>query len=197
MSENRAGVLRATCAAKAMSVALAALALGALVACSSGGTNAPTGGPAPGDTTAPGAGGGATDACSKGLTVGDPGVVSIRCDGTATVTITVGSAASTIAGGTCYDTADGWTAAFGVVVDREGVGGNGAYTGPNVDNVAINTTDQPGKATIQAVIDGKVVYDLGNATVSFAADKKTAHLQGTSESTSDSPGAALVVDITC
>jgi hypothetical protein len=54
-----------------------------------------------------------------------------------------------------------------------------------------------GKATIQAELDGKHNFDLGNATITLSNQGKTAHVEGTSEALSDVPNAKITVDVTC
>jgi hypothetical protein len=151
---------------------------------------APSGGPSAG---APGPSGGS--ACSGGLKGGEPGVVRITCDGPAEIKIQAGDVSRDMHGGRCQSAADVWSAAVGVVTNETGIGDK--YTGPPVEVVAVNNTSTAGKATVQAVLGGKHYFDLGNATLTLAADGRTAHIEGTSDRASDAPGAKLVVDVTC
>jgi hypothetical protein len=134
-------------------------------------------------------------ACSGGLTGTEPGVVRISCDGTADIRIQVAGASKDIRGGSCRSAGDVWSAAAGVIIDSTGV--HGTYTGPPVDSVAVNNTAAPGKATIQVALGGKLYYDLGGAALTLSPDKKTAHLEGTSDRLSDGPNDKITVDITC
>ena len=181
-------------------IAALALATSGLAAGCAGGSAAPAGvGAANGTAGTPAATTPAGSAsCSGGLTGTEPGVVRITCGGTATVHIQAGDVTRDIPGGVCHSTADAWSASVGVIIDVTGV--HGTYTGPAVDNVTVNDTSTPGstrRGTIQATVGGKLYYDLGNATMTISADRQSAHLEGTSEKTSDAPGAKLTVSVTC
>ena len=75
--------------------------------------------------------------------------------------------------------------------------GTAARTAPPVDDVTVNDTATPGRGTIQAVVAGKHYFALGTATLTLAADHKTAHLKGTGDRQSDAPGVPITVDVTC
>jgi hypothetical protein len=179
-------------------VAAGLLAVAPLTACSSS-KAAAAGGGTPTTTTsaqstqAAAATGGA--ACSGGLTGGEPGVVSVTCDGPADIRIQVGSVTEDLHGGRCQSAGDIWSASVGVVVDKSGA--HGKYAGPPVTSVAINNTSEAGKATVQAALDGKVYFALGTAALTLSADQKTAHIVGTSDPLSDAPNAKITVDVTC
>jgi hypothetical protein len=164
-----------------------------LPGCSSGGGAA---GPTPtvaGSSSVAASAGNA--ACSGGLTGKEPGVVRITCDGTAVVRITAGGVSREMHGGVCHAAAGIWSAAVGVIIDATGT--HGTYTGPAVDSVAVNDTSTPGRGTIQALLGGKHYFDLGNATMTVSADKKSAHLDGTGDRLSDAPNEKITVDVTC
>src|SRR5207244_6326136 len=97
-------------------------------------------------------------------------------------------------GGTCRSAGDLWSVAAGVIIDVTGT--HGKYQGPPVDSVAVNNTAS-GKGTIQVVLNGKNYFDLGTATLTLSADKKTAHLEGTGDSISDGPNEQIIMDVTC
>jgi len=184
-----------------ISIALAILAL--LARCSSGGSGTPAGGPTGNGNTAAststggtgGAGGAGDASCAGGAHEGDPGVVSITCDGTAEIKLQAADVTKDMRGGQCRSAGGTWSAAVGVIIDETGV--TGTYTGPPVDNIVVNNTSDPGKATIQAVIGGKHLFDLGTATLTLSADQKTAHIEGTGDKASDAPGTKIVIDVTC
>lgn len=199
-------------------LSIAVLAGMLLAGCSSGTTsaNGPTGGGSPttsgsptaGDSPAttgspvasaapssPGGGGGAADAsCSGGLTGTEPGVQSVTCDGSAEIRIQAGDVTKDLHGGTCQSAAGVWSATVGVLIDETGL--HGTYKGPPVSGITVNDTAD-GKGTIQADLDGKDYFALGTAKLTLSPDKKTAHIEGTSDPNSGAPGAKLVVDVTC
>jgi hypothetical protein len=181
-------------------LALAAAVL-MLAGCGSGGGTPSGAGPTVAGSTAATSGGSPDSAangdpaCSAGLTGTEPGVVRISCDGTADIRIQVAGANKDIRGGSCQSAGDVWSAAAGVVIDRTGV--HGTYAGPPVDSVAVNNTAAPGKATIQVALGGKLYYDLGGAALTLSTDRKTAHLEGTSDRLSDGPNDKITIDVTC
>jgi len=161
---------------------------------SPGPSTAAAGSAAAGSTTA--GGGTKTDpSCSGGLTGGEPGVVRISCDGPADIRIQVAGTSKEIRGGRCQSAGQVWSAAAGVIIDLTGT--NGTYTGPPVDSIAVNNTDTAGKGTIQISLGGKHYFDLGGAALTLSADRKTAHLEGTSDRLSDGPNDPITVDVTC
>lgn len=121
--------------------------------------------------------------------------MSITCDGAAEIKISAGGVVKDMRGGRCQSAGDVWSATVGVIIDRTGT--TGKYTGPTVDNVTVNNTNTPGKATVQASLNGKLYYDLGGAKLTLSADKKTAHIVGVSDRLSDAPKAPMTVDVTC
>jgi hypothetical protein len=121
--------------------------------------------------------------------------VRITCNGTAVVHITVAGTSHVLRGGVCQSAAGVWSVAVGVIVDATGI--HGTYTGPPVDSVTVNDTSTPGRGTIQALLGGEHVFDLGNASMTIAADRKSAHLDGTGDRLSDAPDAKITVDVTC
>lgn len=180
-----------------ISISLFALAL--LAGCSSSGSGTPSAANGNGNgatSTSTGGQGGAGDtSCSGGAHAGDPGVVNIDCDGTAEIKFQAGDVSKDMHGGSCRSGGGAWSASVGVIIDKTGT--NGTYAGPPVNNIVVNNTSVAGKATIQASIGGKLYYDLGNATMTMAADQKSAHIEGTGDKTSDAPGTKIVVDVTC
>jgi hypothetical protein len=134
-------------------------------------------------------------ACSGGLHGQEPGVVSVTCDGTATVHFEAGGASRDLHGGVCRSGGGVWSATAGVVIDVTGM--HGAYTGPPVDDVTVNDTSTAGRGTIQAVVGGKHYFALGTATLTLAADHKSAKLEGTGDRQSDAPGVKITVNVTC
>ena len=193
-------------------VLTAAISTGTVAGCSGHPSTGPTGSSTTASTTtaastaasppatagSPASGGskGAGDRpCAGGLAAGQPGVLSVTCTGTADVRIQVAGLDRDIHGGVCRTAADIWTVAVGVIIDRTGT--HGTYTGPPVDSVTVNNTTTPGKATIQAVLDGKLYFDLGNAQLTLTDGGRAAHVAGISESASDAPKAPITVDITC
>lgn len=179
---------------------IALVAVLALAGCGGGGGDAsgkPTG-TATASTAATTAATTAADAkaaCSRGVTAGQPGVVSVTCDGPAHIKIQVGDVTKDLIGGECKSADGAWSAAVGVVIDKTGA--HGAYAGPRVDAVTVNDTPAHGKGTAQATIDGKNYYVLARADLTLSADRKTAHLEGFSDPTSDAPNVKLVVDVAC
>jgi hypothetical protein len=173
----------------------AAMAVLLLAGCSASGgaTNSGTGQVPSQPATAASATG--NNDCSGGLKGGEPGVVRITCNGTAELRLQAGSVTRDMHGGECHAAAGVWSASVGVVIDETGT--SPGYSGPPVDNIAVNNTNTPGKATIQAVIGGKHYFDLGNATLTLSSDSKTAHIAGTSENASDAPGTKIIVDVIC
>ena len=159
----------------------------------SAGTGAANKNPAPGPTTSSAGNTGA--ACTGGAKETDPGIVRITCAGPAEIRIQAGTVSKDLHGGMCQSAGDVWSANVGVIVDETGA--HGAYAGPPPTNVAVNNTAAAGKATIQAELDGKHYFDLGNATITLSNQGKTAHLEGTSEALSDAPNAKITVDVTC
>jgi hypothetical protein len=133
--------------------------------------------------------------CAGGLSGQEPGVVRITCGGPATIRITVGAVRRELHGGECHSTGDVWSAAVGVIIDLTGA--HGTYSGPPVNNVAVNDTTTPGRGTIQSVLDGKTYFVLGDAVMTVSSDRKSAHLEGTSDRASDAPGAKITVSVTC
>ena len=188
-----------------LSISLLAVVL--LAGCSSGGpaTHVAAGTTAGGATanqsasastsTDTGTGTAADQACTGGVAADAPGVVSVTCDGPADIRIQAGSVAKDIHGGRCQSAGDVWSATVGVIIDA--TGSHGTYAGPKVDVVTVNNTATHGKGTIQATVDGKQYFNLGDATVTLSADGKTAHFSGASDRLSDAPGAKIVVDVTC
>jgi hypothetical protein len=177
-----------------LSLAAAAFTL-LLAGCSgSGGGSAGAAGPAPSQPAATSTAAGNT-ACSGGLKGTESGVVRVTCDGTAELKLQAGTVSVDMHGGVCHDAAGVWSASVGVVIDETGT--TGKYSGPTVNNISVNNTSTPGKATVQAVIGGKHYYDLGNASLALSNNDKTAHIEGVSENTSDAPGTKIVVDVTC
>jgi Protein kinase domain len=182
------------------SLSLAATALVTLLAgCSAGGGGgAAGGGPDPGGraaTSSPSSASGGDASCSHGVKPTDPGVVDVFCGGFGEIKIQAGDVSRDFHGATCHSAGSVWSASVGVVIDKTGL--HGTYAGPPVEVVTINNTDTPGKGTIQSTLDGKLYFDLGNATMTLAADQKSAHLEGTSDRLSDAPDAKIVVDVTC
>jgi hypothetical protein len=178
-----------------LSLLVAAVGL-AVAGCAGGGSGtARAAAGATGTPAAPAAssrtGGGAGDrACTGGLTGREPGVVRMECGGTATIHVQVGSIIKDFTGGQCRSAGDIWSVSAGVITDAS------SYSGPPVDVVTVNNTAS-GTGTIQTTIDKKNYFDLGAASLSLSADRRTAHLQGKSEALSDAPGAAITVDVTC
>lgn len=185
------------------SLSLAAVTLVALLAGCSGGSGgngtAAAGGPGGGGPTAsstssnPAAGDDAS--CSHGVKASDPGVVDVFCGGPGEIKIQAGTVSRDFHGATCRTGGGVWSASVGVVTDKTGL--HGTYAGPPVEVVTINNTDTAGKATIQSTLDGKQYFALGTATLTLAADQKSAHVEGTSDRLSDAPNAKIVVDVTC
>jgi hypothetical protein len=174
----------------------AATAVLLLAGCSGSGGSSDAGtGQVPSQPTTTAAAAGGNKDCSGGLKGDELGVVRITCDGTAELKLQAGTVSRDLHGGVCHSAGDVWSAAVGVVIDETGT--TGKYSGPPVDNIAVNNTNTPGKATIQAVIGGKHYFDLGNATLTLSSDSKTAHIEGTSENASDAPGTKIIVDVTC
>jgi hypothetical protein len=181
------------------------LALMAVVVVALAGCSASPGSPAGGGAAGAGPSGSAAGdsasgtkgnaGCSGGLTGTEPGVVRVSCDGPADIRIQVAGLSKDIRGGTCKSAGELWSVAAGVVIDVTGT--HGAYTGPAVDSVAINNTSTAGKGTIQVAFGAKHYFDLGGAAMSLSADRKTAHLDGTSDRLSDGPGEKITVDVTC
>ncbi len=152
--------------------------------------------PAAGTSPAGGQAGDEHSACRAGLTGNEPGVVNVSCDGSAEIRVRAGADAWDVKGGHCATTGDYFSASAGVIVDVKGLRG-AAFKGRPPNAVTVNNTDTPGKGTIQVTLDGKNLFDLGEATLSLPADRKSAHLTGTSGKLSDSPGTKITVDITC
>jgi hypothetical protein len=173
-----------------------ATAVLALAGCSDAGgaTNGATG-PVPSPPATTGSAAASNKDCSGGLTGREQGVARISCSGTAEVKLQAGSVARDMHGGECHSAAGVWSVLVGVVVDE--TGSSGAYTGPAVDYIEANNTNTPGRATVQAVIGGKHYYDLGHASLTLSSDSKTAHIEGSGESSSDAPGVKITVDVTC
>jgi hypothetical protein len=121
--------------------------------------------------------------------------VSVTCDGPAHIKIQVGDVTKDLSGGECKSAGAVWSAAAGVVIDKTGT--HGVYAGPQVDVVTVNNTSVPGKGTAQATIDGKNYYALARADLTLSADRKTAHLEGFSDPTSDAPNVKMTIDVTC
>lgn len=185
------------------SLSLAAVTLVALLAgCSGGGGSNggaaaggsnPSGPAATATSSNPGSGDDAS--CSHGVKPTDPGVIDVFCGGPGEIKIQAGGVSRDFHGATCRSGGGAWSASVGVVTDKTGL--HGTYAGPPVEVVTINDTDTAGKATIQSTIDGKQYFALGTATMTLAADQKSAHLEGTSDRLSDAPNAKIVVDVTC
>jgi hypothetical protein len=171
----------------------AAAALALLAGCSSGSGPAPVTAGQPTATT-PSA---QADnrACDAGLKGTEPGVIRISCDGPAEVRIQAGAVTKDLHGGRCQSAAGIWGVAVGVIIDETGT--QGKYDGPPVTGITINNTSTPGKATIQADLDGKQYFDLGDATLTLSGEGATAHVAGVSDPLSDAPGAKITVDVTC
>jgi hypothetical protein len=177
----------------AVRFALPAVVAGLLVAACSTGPDASAAAP---PVTHRSGGAPATDkACSGGLSGQEPGVVSITCDGSATIHISVGEVSQDLHGGQCHSAGGVWSASAGVIIDATGL--HGKYAGPPVNNVVVNDTSTPGRGTIQSSLGGKLYFDLGNAAMTVAPDRRSAHLTGTSERASDAPGAKISVTVTC
>jgi hypothetical protein len=145
-------------------------------------------------TPTPTSAAGAADSCAGGLSGSEPGVVRITCGGTADIKISVNGVEKDMHRGQCQSAAGVWSAAVGVIIDRTGT--NGKYTGPPVDSIVVNNTSD-GKATVQASVNGKLYYDLGEAKLTLSADQKSAHIVGKCDRSSDAPNAAITVDVTC
>lgn len=133
--------------------------------------------------------GGSSTSCSHGLQPGTNGVVDIECNGPATIHITAGSVAESIAGGTCRQAGTTWTVTAGVITQY------GVYTGPPVDVVAVAAT--VGKdASVQAELGGKMLL-VDSASFTLSAGGKSAHVAGTSNRNADIANAPVTVDVTC
>lgn len=164
--------------AMALAVTLAAAGCGGgggSVATSSGGpAGTPTsagGGPGTGGATPSSAapttaGGGA--AC-RDVSMNQPGVVRLFCDGPATATVNLAGKTLTFRNGTCADGSAGFSVNFGVVTTTE-------FTGARPDYLGL-TLLKEGPGSI-AVVSGGTSYAVVNATVKVSSDKKTVHGEG-------------------
>lgn len=178
---------------------IAIAAAGLLAGCSSSPAAAPKSASTPVGGATPSASAPATtsadaSACSGGLTRPQEGVVSITCNGSAELKVSVNGRITDLHGGVCQSGGGVWSATAGVLLDETGL--NGTYSGPPVSDITVNNTAE-GKATIQVEIAGKHYFDLGTAKLQLSADKKTAHIEGTGDHLSDAPGAKIVIDVTC
>jgi hypothetical protein len=177
---------------------IAIAAAGLLAGCSSSPAAAPKSASTPVGGATPSASAPTTtadaSACSGGLTRPQEGVVSITCNGSAELKVSVNGSTTDLHGGVCQSGGGVWSATAGVLLDETGL--NGTYSGPPVSDITVNNTAD-GKATIQVEIAGKHYFNLGTAKLQLSADKQTAHIEGAGDHLSDAPGAKIVIDVTC
>lgn len=152
-------------------------------ATATGGTSAATSAPAAATSAGSAAG------CAGGLSGTEPGVVQIFCGGTARIHVQAGSAVKQFTGGQCESAGDVWEATDGVITEA------GVYKGAPVDVVSVNK-DSNGGGTIQLSLGGKTLLVEG-ASLALSDGGKQAHLHGTTTRSSDEPGLAVTVDVTC
>jgi hypothetical protein len=167
-------------------LAVAAAVVALTAACGGGSSGSPAAAPA---TSAPAATP-ANSACTAGLKLGQPGVVTIACDGTAVMKVS-GSANGQISGGTCTTAAGLFVVNAGVVVDH-------TFTGPKPNFLSVNTPPQGGGGPDTAatvVMDGKLYGGSGRfgGTTTFSADLKSLEFKGTA----DTGGDQVTIDVTC
>lgn len=156
-------------------------AAGTSTSATSGSAGSGTGSGAGSSAAPTNAGGGA--AC-RGVSMNQPGVVRLFCDGPATATVTLAGKKLTFRDGTCADESAGFSANFGVVTTTE-------FTGTRPDYLGV-TLLKEGPGSI-AVVSGGTSYAVVNATVTMSPDKKSVHGEG---ALMRGNGTA-VVDVTC
>lgn len=156
-------------------------AAGTSTAATSGSAGSGTGSGAGSSAAPTNAGGGAS---CRGVSMNQPGVVRLFCDGAATATVTLAGKKLAFRDGTCADESAGFSANFGVVTTAE-------FTGTRPDYLGV-TLVKEGPGSI-AVVSGGTSYAVVNATVKMSADKKTVHGEG---ALMRGNGTAIV-DVTC
>ena len=165
-----------------------AVAVAALAVAACGGSSG--GGPAAAPATVAPAATPANSPCTGGHKLGEPGVVTIACDGSAVLKVS-GSANGQVSGGTCKTASGLFVANAGVVVDH-------TFTGPKPNFLSVNTPPQGGGGPDTAatvVMDGKLYGGSGRfgGTTTFSADHKSLQFKGTA----DTGGDQVTIDVTC
>lgn len=154
----------------------------ALAGCG-GSPASPAAAPAPSSAGAPPA---ATQC--EGAHLGQTGVISLQCNGTATVKATVGSLTKQITGGVC-------TTSSGLFVVNAGVVTDHTFAGTRPDFLSVNTPVQGGggpDTAVSVLLDGRFYGDSGRfgGQTTFTADHKGLTFTG---SATDGETATIVV----
>ena len=156
----------------------------ALTACGGGSGGAPS-------TSTPGGATGSSPATGQeceGVRLGQVGVISLQCNGTATVQATTGSVSKQLTGGVCSTSAGLFVVNVGVVTDHE-------FVGPRPDFVSVNTPLAGGGGQdtgASILLGGKFYGDSGRfgGTTIFTTDHKGLTFNGTA---TDGETATIVV----
>jgi hypothetical protein len=136
------------------------------VVASMAGCGGSSGAPSPGGAT----GSSPTVAECEGAHLGQVGVISLQCNGTATVKVLVGGVSKQLSGGVCTTSAGLFVVNAGVVTDH-------TFVGARPDFVSVNTPPQGGGGQdtgASILLDGKFYGDSGRfgGTTTFTADHK-------------------------
>ncbi len=172
---------------------LIAILIVVAVACGGGtpGTSGSTnGGSASGSTPPPAPAGPAGNAaCLQGTKLGQPGVITIICDGTAVLKVS-GAANGQISGGRCSNSG-------GLLVANAGIATDHNFQGQRPNFLSVNTPPGGGGGQDTAatvIMDGKFFGDSGRfgGTATVSSDQKTIQFKG-----SASNGDQVAIDVTC
>ncbi|MDQ6918629.1 MAG: hypothetical protein M3Z98_04630 [Candidatus Dormibacteraeota bacterium] len=128
-------------------------------------------------STPPPAASSPTVAQCEGAHLGQSGVISLQCNGTATVKVTTGGVSKELTGGVCTNSAGLFVVNVGVVTDH-------TFVGTRPDFVSVNTSPAGGGGQDTAasiVLGGKFYGDSGRfgGTTVFTADHKGLTFNGT------------------
>jgi hypothetical protein len=104
---------------------------------------------------------------------GKGGIVNVFCDGKAVAHVTIGSASSTLAGGTCEESGGYYTINFGAVAGPDFTG----TTKP--DYIGALIPDDGTAAQAVTIRSGGAGGLLQDATASVSDDQQSVHLEGT------------------
>ena len=118
-----------------MSLTRSLLLLGSAAALAACGASSPST-----SLTPPPAASSPTVAQCEGVHLGQTGVISLQCNGTATVKVTTGSVSKELTGGVCTTSAGLFVVNVGVVTDH-------TFVGTRPDFVSVNTPPAGGRGT--------------------------------------------------